>query len=133
MLAAVPLFMGLWLVPPHCITSIQEAEREALPLWLRNGTEASVDAVNSCSVRPEAGCPKELNQIKVCLGFLVCGFVLQSSTPVTQMCGALEYLGQVFGSYLAHLLSLYMSLFWVFMGCKEQKGREGEPPCTGCD
>lgn len=36
--------------------------------------------------------------IKVCFEFLVSGFVLQSLTPLAHMCGALEYLGEVFGS-----------------------------------
>lgn len=103
MLATVPLIVGLWLVPPHCITSIPEAKREMLVLWLRNSTGVLLDTVNSCSVRPGAECPKELNQIKVCFGFLVCGFVLQSSTPVAQVCGALEYLEDVFGSSSATL------------------------------
>lgn len=37
----------------------------------------------------------------MCFGFLVSGFVLQSLTPVAHMCGALEYLGEVFGSFSA--------------------------------
>lgn len=70
-----------------------------------------MDAVSSCSVRPEAGCPKELDQIKVCFWFLVYGFVLQSSTPGTQVGGALEYLGEVFGSSSATLHVIVLGVY----------------------
>lgn len=67
-----------------------------------------MDVVNSCSVRPEAQCPEEQFRLKCVLGFSVSGFVLQSLIPVAQLCGALEYLQEVFDLPSA---ILYMVIF----------------------
>lgn len=104
MLATVPLSVGLWLVLPHCNSSIQEAEREMLPLWLRNGTEALMDAVNSCSGRLEAECPKQLNQsVFWVFGIWFCFAELDTLRCVVPW--------STWERYLAHLLPLHMSLF----------------------